>query len=185
MGLTLVTAPTAEPITTTQAKLFLRIDTTDEDSYIAGCITAARDKVESILDRQLMQATYRYSANSLINDNSLLLPKPPVSAVSTVNFVDSTGAVGTVSASDYIATFDTTPARVMFTTVPAYDTTRADSLRVTFTAGYGTASSSIPGVLIQAMYLLLEPYYRRQPDSTVDECVEKLVAQYVAWRVGT
>jgi uncharacterized phiE125 gp8 family phage protein len=184
MGLAVITAPTAEPLTTTQAKLFLRIDTTDEDSFIGECITAARNKVEEITHRQLMTAVYRYSTNELIDGNTILLPKPPVASVAAVNAVNSDGVVSTLSASTYIVPIDAQPGRIIFTTIPDFDSRRPDALRVTFTAGYGTASSYIPPALIQATYLLLEPFYRRAADQDILDCVESLVTQHIAWRTG-
>ncbi len=184
MGLALITAPTAEPLTVTQAKLFLRIDTTDEDNFIGECITAARNKVEEITHRQLMTAVYRYSTNQLICGNAILLPKPPVVSVAAVNAVNSDGVVSTLNASTYIIPIDAQPGQVIFTTTPDFDSRRPDALRVTFTAGYGTASSFIPSALIQGMYLLLEPFYRRSADQAVFDCVESLIMQHIAWRTG-
>ncbi len=184
MGLALITAPTAEPLTVTQAKLFLRIDTTDEDSFIGECITAARNKIEEITHRQLMTATYRYSTNQLIDGTYLILPKPPTATVTAVNAVSAAGVVSTISTSTYIIPIDAQPGHVIFTTTPDFDCRRPDALRVTFTAGYGTASSYIPPLLIQGIYLLLEPLYRRSADQDVFDCVEKVATQWIAWRTG-
>ena len=46
-SLTTLTEPVNEPVTLVEAKAYLRVDTTDEDTLIATLITAARQWVES------------------------------------------------------------------------------------------------------------------------------------------
>ena len=51
-GLTVVTAPSATPITLAEAKTFLRIDTSDDDTLINTLIGAARDYFEEYTEEQ-------------------------------------------------------------------------------------------------------------------------------------
>ncbi|MEY5098884.1 MAG: hypothetical protein RJA36_1603 [Pseudomonadota bacterium] len=54
-----LTAPTAEPVTVSQAKAALRIDDTRFDSLLPGLITSARAVAEQETGRQLVEQTWR------------------------------------------------------------------------------------------------------------------------------
>jgi len=56
--------PLAEPVTLDMAKAHLRVTITDDDALISGYISAARDQVERILSRSLINKGYRESYDS-------------------------------------------------------------------------------------------------------------------------
>ena len=57
--LKLITAPAEEPVSLTEAKTHLRVDTSADDTYIARLITSARAHVEeAILHRPLITQTW-------------------------------------------------------------------------------------------------------------------------------
>jgi hypothetical protein len=63
-SLVVVSPPTDEPVTLTEAKQHLRVGTTanpvtEDDAYITDCITAARQYAEVFLNRALLTTTYR------------------------------------------------------------------------------------------------------------------------------
>ncbi|HXM32309.1 MAG TPA: head-tail connector protein [Chthoniobacterales bacterium] len=63
-SLVTVTPPTAEPVTLDEAKLHLRVTGTDDDAYIAGLITAARQLEEKIQNRAFLTTTFRMQLDS-------------------------------------------------------------------------------------------------------------------------
>jgi len=97
--LELLTAPTIEPITTTQAKVHARVfdDSDDSNDYIDGLISAARQKFESESGYYLTEAEYklttrlgvfhpsRYSWFFRPSHNHIMLPLRPVLLVESVN----------------------------------------------------------------------------------------------------
>jgi uncharacterized phiE125 gp8 family phage protein len=59
----LITAPIAEPVTLPEAKLHLRVDTTDDDTLITTLITAAREMAETITRRALVSQQWKIVAD--------------------------------------------------------------------------------------------------------------------------
>lgn len=153
-GLSLVTGPALEPVSLIEAKSHLRIDasTTDYDAEITAWIIAARRWAEGHTGRPIGQQTWKLTLDtwpgqcdrwgpgrweSLPYRDAILLPKPPVTAVSSIEYVDVDGVTQTLAANQYIARLDTVPARI----VPAYGVTWPDlrgdegGVRVTFVCG--------------------------------------------------
>ncbi len=187
MGLSMVSPPASEPLTLTQAKLFLRVDTTDEDDMIAGLISAAREKVELHTDRQLVTATYKFTHRPHANflwDGHLQLPKPPVQAVTQIQVTDDSGNVTTLDSSTYVVYRERTPCQNEYTTLPTFGWTREDAIIVTFT-GYGVAAA-VPQGVTTAMYWLIATFYknREEMDSPINSSIERLLDSYTAWKVG-
>ena len=60
MGLVIATAPAAEPISTADAKLHLRVDITDDNDLIDALVKVAREHVEIITRRALITQTWDY-----------------------------------------------------------------------------------------------------------------------------
>jgi uncharacterized phiE125 gp8 family phage protein len=57
---TLLTAPTAEPVTLAEAKLAARVDSTALDTMIPGLITAAREQSEQIAGQRWVTQVWRH-----------------------------------------------------------------------------------------------------------------------------
>src|SRR3989442_14053609 len=63
-SLAVVTPPGTEPVTRDEAKLHLRVTGTDDDAYIDGLITAAREYLEKIENRAFITQTLRMQLDS-------------------------------------------------------------------------------------------------------------------------
>lgn len=116
------TVPAAsEPITLADAKAYLRVDTSFDDTLIQSCIIAARQFVEDFTGLQLMPVTYQWQADMfptvasqflrfydirlwdiLQYNNPLIiyLPRTPVSAINSISYIDPTGATQTLNPAD-------------------------------------------------------------------------------------
>lgn len=169
MSLVQTVAPTVEPITLDEAKLHLRVDDPSEDALIESLITAAREQAEEFTRRQLCTATWRMKLDWFPCDpnefgrSEIVLPKPPLQSVTSITYVDADGATQTLSSSLYTVDTSSEPARL----VPAYGEvwptprSQADSVTVTFVAGYG-AASAVPASVKAAMKLLIGHLYENR-----------------------
>src|SRR5690242_9322203 len=76
-------APATEPVSLSEAKLFLRVDGTEEDAQITDCIEAARDSAEQYLRRSLITQNWSLWLDSQVGGH-IWLPMGPVQNMSAV-----------------------------------------------------------------------------------------------------
>lgn len=168
-GLTVITRPTFEPITTDQAKAHLRVEIDEDDALIDSLVTAAREWVERYTGLTLCE-TVLEAAFEGYPDWYIELPKPPVIEIESFKYRDADGTDTTLATDQYALdnAFGIAP-RV----VPAYGITwpgtrwQASSLRVRYRAGYARAGSPdetgfIPQPLVAAIKLLLGHLYEHR-----------------------
>lgn len=164
MGLTLVTAPTPEPVTTDDAKLHLRVDSNDENSLIDTLIVTARQWVETFTHRALMTQTWDEKFDCF-PDGVIELSMAPVASVTSITYVDTAGTSQTWSSSDYQTDLPSGPkaqrARIQPAYGLSYPLTRAqmNAVTVRYIAGYGATVQLIPETFITAIKMLVEHWY--------------------------
>lgn len=159
------TSPAVEPITLAEAKAHLRISHTDEDTLITSLIVAARNYVEGIANRPLVQRTYTLKLDRFPAHYEIILPAGKVSAVSSIAYVDTAGQTQTLSASAYTLEGNRLPGSVVIdpSTISAWPTTRLyaglASVTINYTAGYGATAASVPAALKQAVLMAVGYWY--------------------------
>lgn len=130
----LITAPSAEPVTLTDAKLHLRVDHSDDDTLIASLITAARQQAEHRTGRRFGVQTWQ-RAYDAFPAWSLMLPDPPVIEIVSIKYDDQDGAEQTLAPADYRLRPHSEPGVVL--PVKAWPTAAAEpgAVRVTYRCG--------------------------------------------------
>lgn len=170
-SLTRQTAPAVEPVTLAEAKAHLRVDTSDDDTYIGTLITAAREWCEQYLDRTLVHTQWvmRFDKFPDSGIEPVELPRPPMvtsgtATAVTVTFTTEPGATSTYSTAEYRVDRYATPGTVL----PIYGSTwtphRQDdnAISVTWWAGYGASGTSVPAAIRHAMLMLIGTWYERR-----------------------
>jgi len=166
MRTVLKTAPTAEPVTLTEAKLHLRlaVDSEEAETYtrenalLTRLITLARKRVEFLTARALMTQTWYGYLDEFPAEDYILVPKPPLQSA-TVKYKIK---IGTESTFTY---FDTDvkshwgrlvlkpdyswPTDALYPTNP---------ITVEFVCGYA-AAASVPECAKQAMLIMVSDMY--------------------------
>ena len=104
-----VTQPTAEPVSLAEAKLHLRVDGDDEDVLIALQIAAVRQQVELEARRTLVTQTLAARLEFWPLYDRLALPQPPLQSVTHIKYTDEDGVLQTVSSIDYVVYTDPEP----------------------------------------------------------------------------
>jgi uncharacterized phiE125 gp8 family phage protein len=100
MAIVIVTPPTDLPVTLAEAKMQLRVDTTDHDAMISGQIAAATAMLESWLGRALAEQTLELVLDCFPADE-VILPRGPVQSVESVIYIDVDEVEQTIDPEDY------------------------------------------------------------------------------------
>ena len=165
------TDTSTEPITVSEAKAHLRVDTTDDDSYITNLIKVARQSAEISLRRSLgVNQVYQVAYKTYPTvQRKLRIPNPPFISATSLKYFDLDNVEQTV-ASDKLV-IDSTGDTNAFVAIKSSGLFNSISFEkvapvvFTYTAGYSDVAD-IPQPIIQGMYLLLSHYYdTREPIS--------------------
>jgi uncharacterized phiE125 gp8 family phage protein len=158
--------PADAPLTLAQAKAQCGVgaDVTDDDALLDGYTAAAAELVEAMTDRALLTQTCIYTASGFpCEGEAIVLPRPPLQSVTSVQYRDTAGVLQTWDPSQY---------RIVTTgrfgaIVPAYGvcypwtTCVPDAVTVTFVCGWATAAE-IPGRLMLAQQQLVAHWYAKR-----------------------
>lgn len=162
MNITITTPPPFEPVTLAEVWKHLRLDPDGsplehpDDAMLERHITTARQHVESMTRRALVQQTVRLSMGAFPVScdyatvswrrrevvRKILLHRPPIIRVESVSYFDGDNALQTLDAADYYTTDEQVPElrfASAFSAPTIYD--RPDAVRVTYVAGYAPEGS--------------------------------------------
>ena len=163
-SLTRQTPPAVEPVTVAEAKAHLRVDISDDDTYIGTLITAAREWCEQYLDRTLVNTQWVMRFDSFPYE--IELPRPPIASSGTTTAVSLTYTLGddstaTLSTATYRVDRNSTPGVVRQLRAGSWPGNLDDynAVSVTWWAGYGSAGSSVPATIRHAILLLVGHWY--------------------------
>jgi uncharacterized phiE125 gp8 family phage protein len=159
------TAPTTEPLTRSEVKNYLKVDSTSDDALIDTLITAARQWVENHCALALLPQTVLEVFDGLPQGGTLNLRISPLREVSGLHYLDSAGAVQVMASGIYRVDTVTMPPRI----IRKYDQTWPDTQNTPgnasaiYTAGYDN-SSAVPAAIKTAMLLTIADMYDNRTD---------------------
>jgi uncharacterized phiE125 gp8 family phage protein len=167
------TAPAAEPVTLTDVKNHLKVDTSDDDDLIGVMIQAAREYVETYTGRAVMEQTIEervdyFPAVTYTNPRGgIELRFAPLKTLTHLKYKDSDGTEQTLAANtDYVLDNISEPPRIF----PAYGVSwpisrdEPNAVWFEYVAGYTTASD-VPASIKQAIFLIVGKMYEQREDS--------------------
>lgn len=188
MALSLVTAPSSEPVSLSEQKAHLRMDGDEDDAYIAACITAARSWIEGQTHRAMVTQTWDYGIDYAwpvkAGWTRVDFPLNPVAAQAspesiTITYVDSDGVSQSLASTQFIVANRAHGSYI----APAYGVTwpdvrwQPDTITVRFVAG--EAATAVPVDLKQAVMILAAQFYEERDMATkANEVVEALISPH-------
>ena len=176
-ALTVVTEPETEPVLVNDLKSHLRIDDlADEDPDLGGYISAAREHVEGAARRALVTQTLKLSLDGWPEDDEIVLPRPPLQSVTTLEYLDEGGSPTTWPSSNYIVDTDSQPGRIVLAANvdwPSVTLYPVNPVQITYVAGYGTAGS-VPKKYVQAIKLLAGHWHENREATLVGQIAREI-----------
>lgn len=196
MDLRQTVAPTVEPLSLIEAKSHLRVDIGDDDTLISSRIKAAREEAETATNRQFITATWQlkldhfpyagYSTEAIDCEGSIRLPRAPIATASQVaiTYIDTAGVSQTLATTVYGVDIATEPGRVFLLYNQTWPSTRGQkrAVTITYVAGYGTTSTSVPERARSLVALMLSDLYENRETTygagvtTQNQTVQRLVS---------
>lgn len=176
------TDASAEPFSTAEAKLILRVDTSADDAVIDRIVKAARQKVEADTGRALINQSWTLTLDAApAGRHAILLPIAPVASITSIKSYATDDTESTVSSSVYRLDSDSLPARIVLKDNQSWPSglRPENALQVIFVAGYGAAGSNVKDTgLLQAVSLLMAHWYEHR--EAVGELTDEIALAYRA-----
>ena len=185
-SLTVKTEPSTEPVTTAEAKEQLRIDSSDEDTFIDTLILAARIAAENFTGRRLITTVLEMRLDGFpVGGDAIWIPGPPLIVVNTMVYTHVDGTAGTSWASSkWTSDIYATPGRIVPAFGESYPATRdvPNAVTIDYDAGYG-AASAVPGPIKHAMKMMLAHWWvnREEVVVGVSAATVPMAAQRLMW----
>ena len=162
-----MTLPATPVITTAEAKTALRVDFNDDDDFIDALIESATLYFQKKLNRAFISQTVIAEWDQV--GYEVPLPYAPVSAVSEVAVVDYDGTT-TALTSGTGYTLRNGVVRVNTNL----------GLKVTYTAGYGATSATVPQPIRTAIERMVINLYDRRDDTVENTNIEEIAMNSLA-----
>lgn len=156
-------APTALAVTVAEAKSWIRVDTSVDDTVIEMMLRSAIAAVDgpSGIGWAMMAQTWALSLDAFSDE--IRLPGAPVKAVTSIAYVDADGATQTLDSGDYQVDVAGDVARICPVYGGSWPSTRLQNAAVTVTYTLGESSSAnVPANLRTAVLLLAAHLYQNR-----------------------
>lgn len=168
MRATLITAPAAEPLTLAQAKLYLKVDASDDDTLLMEQIRTSRQWCEAFTRRALISQVWDFGLERF-PVGEIRLPHGKASKIHWIKYTDPAGVEQTLTGptsdtpgSGYQEDLSDSYGGIL---CPAYGSCWPavrevlTPVRVRATVGYGDTAADIPGQLVDAIRYRLASIY--------------------------
>ena len=134
-----------------------------ENDLIADLITAAREYAENFQHRCYITQTIELVLDEF-PDDEIVVPRPPLIAVSSIKYTDTDGNQQTWDNANYTVDNKSHPGRIIPAYTKTWPATRdvPNAVTVTYTAGYGDATTDVPKRVKQAIKLLIGHLYENR-----------------------
>jgi len=163
-------APATEPITAAELKTSLRIDASDEDTFLGTLIAAAREIVEDMTARRMITRSEKLLLDSWPEGDTIIIPVAPVTAVGAIVTKDEDDVSTAFASSNYIVDTSGPVAKIVLKSGSSWPTLGTDAkpvnaIEIPFTSGYASAGA-VPAKMKLAVKLLAGHYYENRENST-------------------
>lgn len=149
---------------------------TIEDTIITDFIVVARDYCEKYQNRAYIDQIWELFLDDWPEGRIIDIPRPPLQSLSSLIYYGTGGTANTMTANSYIVSGSTTtslaPGRVSLAygeVWPGETLYPIDGIKIKFKAGYGSAASSVPKRIKEAIKLLVGHMYEHREETDIKE----------------
>ena len=176
-SLSLKTAPALEPVLVAELKTHSVVDFADDDDYLKTLINVARQQVENDTGRALINQTWLQQMECF--DGEITLNKGPVSAISSIKYIDTDGVEQTLPMANYTFGKRFGEARICPSYGNSWPQVRQGlgAVTVEFIVGWGSGRDKVPYPLRQAIMIMAEHLYEHR-GLTVTGSIAKVPMSY-------
>jgi uncharacterized phiE125 gp8 family phage protein len=178
MSLQLISPPSTEPVTLSEAKAHLKVDTTDDDALITRLITAARARAEWHTGRAFLTQSWILWRDCWAE--CVEIPLPPLQAITAVTTFARDGTPTVLDPDSYTIDAASQPARIAFGCIAPLNLRRVNAVAIAFDAGYGDAADDVPAPVREAILEIVAELYVHRGDGPEDVSLsaQALLAPY-------
>ena len=179
-----ITPASTYPVSLTEAKSHLKVDTTADDTYITSIIKAATQLSEEYTNRFFIDTVIDQTCSDFAQLQTLF--KSKVSAVAHVKYYDSDNSLQTLSATVYDTQLNYEPSQIQLADDKSFPeiTKRNDAVVARYTVGYGSAASDVPEIIKQAILLTIGNFYQNRNSVVIGRIATELPMN-VKWLLDT
>jgi hypothetical protein len=198
-SVTTVTPPAAEPVTLAEAKAWLRITDSVEDTIIGNIITTATEQAEQYTRRAFINRTLKLTLDrfplasgqpwwdgvremaisELTRQGDYIdLPFPPLVSITSVTTFSRADASSVMPSSDYRA--DTAGARICLSDTAGWPTNLRDqaAIEIVYVAGYGASASNVPMTIRQGILAQVAELYHSRDCGELCSFATAMLSRY-------
>jgi len=176
MSLQLITPPAIEPVTLADAKLHLKVDTSDDDALITDLITTARSRAEWHTQRALNTQGWILWLDCWPPCGVIEIPLPPLQSVTSVTVYALDDSAKVLDPATYQVDAVSAPARLTLksTVSPPTNLRAINAVAIAFTAGYGDDADDVPAGFRAAVLELIAFLYEHRGEAPAEFPIDAL-----------
>lgn len=160
-----LTQPSEEPISLEQARFNCSIEDSDNDDALLDLVRQSREYCEERTDAALIACQWKMTFDYFPRCSAwLTLPRWPLQAVDSIEYVNWDGTLATIDTDNVVVRKDSHGrGRIALVDWANWPSTRntPDAVRVTFTAGYLSASE-VPSTWQRALLMLVAWWFEQR-----------------------
>jgi uncharacterized phiE125 gp8 family phage protein len=184
--LKVITAPTKEPVSVTEAKLQARVDTSVEDALFDIYIAGAREYYEWRTGRTVHETEYEIPLGLWPYYGYLHLPRAtPLISITHIKYRDASSVLQTWSSAEYIVDTDSDPGRVVLADTfdwPTLGDYPSNPISIRYKAGIATSSpiTEAPAADKIPILLLVSAMYDNRNGLVISDrtAIDQIVVNY-------
>ena len=182
----LLSGPGLEPVSLSEARAWLRLDTSDDDELVQALIVSARLFVEAEIRQVLIAQNWRLVGDHWPAGSSIPVRLGRVLAVSAARIFDAAGQPHALDPATIAIVAGAEPAAIAPSLRPAPGRARG-GIEIDLRLGFGETAAEVPETIRLAIKRLVAFWYERRGDEeevAMPPAIRALLRPFRAVRLG-